>query len=204
MASLSRQIACVGGVRRDDCARRHRRRVGLRSATSCGTTRAPDSVRSGQRLARVSAAYRLNMISAVDTGSTPTAPSAPPRWARTAAHAAALTPLPSALWRLSLVLGFSGGYTEAGRVALNIDGSGWVSLVALSVVTEAAALLTARPRPAVGGRRAEVGPADRGAAHSHETGRLERVGRRCTPHCPVDAVAVLVGHPSPRHDRHRG
>jgi hypothetical protein len=37
-----------------------------------------------------------------------------PRWARVAAHAAALTPLPSALWRLSLILGFSGGLTSRG------------------------------------------------------------------------------------------
>ncbi|MGJ9421650.1 hypothetical protein [Aeromicrobium sp. CF3.5] len=59
-----------------------------------------------------------------------------------AAHAAALTPLPSALWRLSLVLGFSGGYTEQGLVNLNVSGLGWISLVVLSVLTEVLALLT--------------------------------------------------------------
>lgn len=70
------------------------------------------------------------------------APTPPPRWARVAAHAAALTPLPSALWRLSLVLGFSGGYTEQGLVNLNVSGLGWISLVVLSVLTEVLALLT--------------------------------------------------------------
>lgn len=66
----------------------------------------------------------------------------PPRWARTAAHAAALTPLPSALWRIALVFGFSAGYTEQGLEGLNLSGWGWLYLVALSVVTEAVALLT--------------------------------------------------------------
>ena len=105
----------------------------------------------------------------VDAGSTPTASSAPPRWSRTAAHVAALTPLPSALWRLSLVFGFSGGYTEAGRADLNIDGAGWIYLVALSVITEAAALLTlglvqpwgeAIPKwvPRIGGRQVPARP----------------------------------------------
>ncbi|SDO21042.1 hypothetical protein [Geodermatophilus sp. DSM 45219] len=59
-----------------------------------------------------------------------------------AAHAAALTPLPSALWRLSLVLGFSGGFTEQGLIDLDVAGSGWIYLVVLSVLSEVAALLT--------------------------------------------------------------
>ncbi|WP_205304836.1 hypothetical protein [Nocardioides sp. 616] len=59
-----------------------------------------------------------------------------------AAHAAALTPLPSALWRLALVLGFSGGFTEQGLTDLDPTGSGLVYLVVLSVISEAAALLT--------------------------------------------------------------
>ena len=67
---------------------------------------------------------------------------APPRWVRVAAHTAALTPLPSALWRLSLVFGFSGGFTEQGLRDLDLAGWGWVWLVALSVLTELAALLT--------------------------------------------------------------
>ena len=37
-----------------------------------------------------------------------------PRWAVIAAHAAALTPLPSALWRLLLVFGLPAGYTAQG------------------------------------------------------------------------------------------
>lgn len=69
-------------------------------------------------------------------------PAPPPRWARVAAHAAALTPLPSALWRLSLVLGFSGGFTEQGLIGLDVAGSGWRYLVVLSVLSELAALLT--------------------------------------------------------------
>ncbi|MGI8810614.1 MAG: hypothetical protein ACR2KK_22750 [Acidimicrobiales bacterium] len=59
-----------------------------------------------------------------------------------AAHAAALTTLPSALWRLALALGFSAGYTDKGFEELNVDGWGWLYLVGLSVVTEAAALMT--------------------------------------------------------------
>ncbi|CAA9246541.1 MAG: hypothetical protein AVDCRST_MAG83-1928 [uncultured Arthrobacter sp.] len=50
----------------------------------------------------------------------------PPRWARLAAHAAALTPLPSAPWRLALVLGFSGGFTEQGLTDLDPTGSGLI------------------------------------------------------------------------------
>jgi hypothetical protein len=69
-------------------------------------------------------------------------PLPPARWVRIAAHVAALTPLPSALWRISLVFGFSGGYTEQGLVDLNIAGWGWIYLVALSVITELAALLS--------------------------------------------------------------
>lgn len=69
-------------------------------------------------------------------------PAPPPRWARAAAHAAAVTPLPSALWRLSLVLGFTGGFTERGLTDLDVAGWGWIYLVVLSVLTELAALLT--------------------------------------------------------------
>lgn len=56
---------------------------------------------------------------------------------------AALTPLPSAIWRLTLVFGASGGYTDAGLVELGVgDAAGRAYLVALSVLTEVAALLT--------------------------------------------------------------
>jgi hypothetical protein len=90
--------------------------------------------------------------------------SAPPRWARVAAHAAALTPLPSAVWRISLVVGFSGGFTEQGLIDLDVAGWGWIDLLALSLLSEMTALLTLGlvqpwgeivPRwvPLIGGRR---------------------------------------------------
>ena len=65
-----------------------------------------------------------------------------PTWARTAAHVAALTPLPSALWRLLLAFGFTAGYTEQGLIDLDVGGWGRGYLVALSLLTELAALLT--------------------------------------------------------------
>ncbi|MGC0417581.1 hypothetical protein [Embleya sp. AB8] len=87
-----------------------------------------------------------------------------PRWAVLAAHVAALTPLPSAIWRFGLVLGNHGGYTEQGYTDLDMTGWGapWVTFLSLS--TELAALLTLglvrpwgeRPPhwvPFVGGRR---------------------------------------------------
>ena len=66
----------------------------------------------------------------------------PPRWATVAAHLAALTPLPSGIWRLALALGFAGGYTEQGLVELDLGGWGTVYVVGLTVLTEMAALLT--------------------------------------------------------------
>jgi hypothetical protein len=66
-----------------------------------------------------------------------------PRWARWAAHAAALVPLPSSLWRLGLALGFPLGYTENGlRDLIGPTAWGPLYLVALSVLSEIAALLT--------------------------------------------------------------
>ncbi|MBA8956669.1 hypothetical protein ACFQU9_34900 [Actinomadura namibiensis] len=82
----------------------------------------------------------------------PTAPNAPtaprpvpaaPRWAVLAAHAVTLTTLPAALWRIGVACGLPLGYTEAGF--RRIRGDGWEGpawLVLLSVLTEAAALLT--------------------------------------------------------------
>jgi len=86
-----------------------------------------------------------------------------PRWARIAAHAAALTPLPSAVWRVTLALGFSGSYTQAGLEELNLNVWGTLWVLTLSVLTEGAALLSLGlvqrwgevvPRwvPAIGGR----------------------------------------------------
>lgn len=103
----------------------------------------------------------------------------PPRWAWLAAHVAALTALPSGLWRLALVVGFPAGYTARGYAGLDLSGWGTPYLVLLSVLSEAAALLTlglvqrwgeVLPRwvPLAGGRRVPpltaVVPAGLGAA----------------------------------------
>ncbi|MFE7636264.1 hypothetical protein ACFU7Z_19740 [Kitasatospora sp. NPDC057518] len=71
-----------------------------------------------------------------------TAVPAPPRWAVRAAHLAAVTALPAGLWRLGLVAGWHGGYTEAGYRAMGLTGWGAVWPVFLSLFTEALALLT--------------------------------------------------------------
>ena len=65
----------------------------------------------------------------------------PPRWAVRAAHAVSLVVLPSALWRLGLVLGFSMGGTENGE-PVHVAGGEAVWVVTLSVITEGLALLT--------------------------------------------------------------
>jgi hypothetical protein len=94
---------------------------------------------------------------------------APPRWARIAAHVVALTVVPSALWRLLLVFGLPAGYTEQGLDRLDVAGWGRLSLIVLSVGTELAALLTLGlvqpwgevvPRwvPVIGGRRVPSRP----------------------------------------------
>ncbi|MEU0937333.1 hypothetical protein [Embleya sp. NPDC005971] len=95
-----------------------------------------------------------------------------PRWAIVAAHVAALTPLPSAVWRFALVFGSHGGYTEQGYADLGMDGWGAAWVVFLSLSTESAALLTLAlvrpwgeypPRwvPFVGGRRMKPVPVTR-------------------------------------------
>ncbi|WP_406299220.1 hypothetical protein OG948_28670 [Embleya sp. NBC_00888] len=115
------------------------------------------------------------MITPPGTGATSTPAPAPvpgsavavppaPRWAVVAAHVAALTPLPSAIWRFALVFGNHGGYTEQGYANMNMTGWGGPWVVFLSLSTELAALLTLGlvrpwgerpPRwvPFVGGRR---------------------------------------------------
>jgi hypothetical protein len=65
----------------------------------------------------------------------------PPRWAVRAAHLVSLVVLPSALWRLGLVLGFSMGATENGA-PVHVTGGEAVWVLMLSVITEALALLT--------------------------------------------------------------
>lgn len=102
-----------------------------------------------------------------------------PRWAQWAAHLAALTPLPSGLWRLAMVLGHPAGYTPEGYAGMVAPPWGIPWLLTLSVLTEAAALLTlglvrpwgeVAPRwiPFIGGRRiptaAAVVPAAAGSA----------------------------------------
>ncbi|AUY52776.1 hypothetical protein [Streptomyces sp. CB01881] len=103
-----------------------------------------------------------------------------PRWAVRAAHAAALTTVPSGLWRIALGLGLPVGYSdEVLRENFDIPGWGVVYVIGLSVVSEAFALLTLGlvrpwgevvPRwiPVIGGRRvhplAAVVPAALGAA----------------------------------------
>ena len=87
-----------------------------------------------------------------------------PRWANRAAHLVPLVTLPAALWRLPLVFGFSMGALETSGAEVHV--TGWESLyiLSLSLVTEAAALLTLglvrpwgerAPRwiPFLGGRR---------------------------------------------------
>jgi len=87
-----------------------------------------------------------------------------PRWAVAAAHLVPLTTLPSALWRLPLVFGFSMGTLEPSGAAVHVTGWESVYVLSLSVITEAAALLTlglVRPWgerapewiPVIGGRR---------------------------------------------------
>lgn len=68
---------------------------------------------------------------------------APPRWAVRAAHAAALTTLPSGLWRIALAAGIPVGYSEASaRELFDAPGPGSAYLIGLSVVLELLALLT--------------------------------------------------------------
>ncbi len=86
-----------------------------------------------------------------------------PRWATIAAHLVPLVTLPSALWRLGLVVGLSMGMLDNGA---RVEVGGWESvyIVGLSVVSEGVALLTlglVRPWgerapawiPVIGGRR---------------------------------------------------
>lgn len=88
----------------------------------------------------------------------------PARWATTAAHIAAVTTLPSGLWRIALAVGLPVGYSEASaRELFDAPGAGSAYLIGLSVVLELLALLTlglvrpwgeALPRwvPMLGGR----------------------------------------------------
>jgi hypothetical protein len=75
-------------------------------------------------------------------GTTPARPV--PRWAVRAAHAAAVCPLPSTLWRLPLMLGVSMGMDAEFMSSMNAhpfrQRAGY--LIGLGVLAEGAALLT--------------------------------------------------------------
>ncbi|MFF3847764.1 hypothetical protein [Streptomyces sp. NPDC002328] len=98
---------------------------------------------------------------------------------RLAAHLAALTPLPSGLWRIALALGWDSGFTDEVLRPENFPGEGSAYLIGLSLIAEALGLLTLGlvhgwgerlPRwvPILGDRRipvpAAVIPASLGAA----------------------------------------
>jgi hypothetical protein len=108
-------------------------------------------------------------------------PAAPqvPRTVRLAAHAAALTPVPSGVWRIAVALGWDSGFTDEVLRPENFPGEGSPYLIGLSLFAEALGLLTLGlvrswgeelPRwvPVLGGRRipvsAAVIPASLGAA----------------------------------------
>ncbi|MFB8032290.1 hypothetical protein ACFC5Z_04915 [Streptomyces sp. NPDC056004] len=101
------------------------------------------------------------------------------RSVRLAALAAALTLLPSGLWRIAIALGWDAGFTSGFLAPENFPGAGSFYLIGLSLFAEALGLLTLGlihrwgeelPRwvPALGGRRipvlAAVIPASLGAA----------------------------------------
>ncbi|MFH9350492.1 hypothetical protein [Kitasatospora sp. NPDC017646] len=101
------------------------------------------------------------------------APAAPnvspaPRWAQLAAKAAALSTVPSGVWRIVFGFGVPLGFTGATAAAYEAHQPGWgtVYCVALSALTEALAFLTlglvrpwglVAPRwiPLIGGRRVQ-------------------------------------------------
>lgn len=90
-----------------------------------------------------------------------------PRWARWAAHAAALTTLPSALWRLPMMWGFGMGFTDEAMEDLHVPGWGSAYVLALILLSEVASFATLgliqpwgerfpRWTPFLGGRRVSV------------------------------------------------
>ncbi|MFD5099816.1 hypothetical protein [Streptomyces albidochromogenes] len=101
------------------------------------------------------------------------------RSVRLAAHAAALTLVPSGLWRIAIALGWDSGFTDEVLRPENFPGEGSPYLIGLSLFAEALGLLTLGlvhrwgeqlPRwvPVLGGRsipvQAAVIPASLGAA----------------------------------------
>ncbi|WP_405614754.1 hypothetical protein OG292_17695 [Streptomyces sp. NBC_01511] len=102
-----------------------------------------------------------------------------PRSIRLAAHAAALTLVPSGLWRIAIALGWDSGFTDEALHPGNFPGPTSFYLIGLSLLAEAIGLLTLglvhrwgeeipHRVPVLGGRRipvmAAVLPASLGAA----------------------------------------
>ncbi|MBM7172769.1 hypothetical protein JQK87_31150 [Streptomyces sp. G44] len=65
-----------------------------------------------------------------------------PRWARLAAAGAALTNVPSALWRVAIAAGVPVGLARSEYEQMGAPGLGSLALVVLSLVSEALAFLT--------------------------------------------------------------
>ncbi|MEU6165990.1 hypothetical protein [Streptomyces tanashiensis] len=65
-----------------------------------------------------------------------------PRWARNAAMAAALTNVPSALWRLAIAVGIPVGLARSEYEVMDAPGWGSLALLGLSVASEVLAFLT--------------------------------------------------------------
>ncbi|MFE2975233.1 hypothetical protein [Streptomyces sp. NPDC059258] len=131
----------------------------------------PDTVISPRRRAAASGALAA--------GAPVTSAPRIPRSIRLAAHAAALTLVPSGLWRIAMALGWDSGFTDEHLSPANYPGPLSFYLVGLSLLAEAVGLLTLclihrwgeeLPYwvPLLGGRRipvlAAVIPASAGAA----------------------------------------
>lgn len=110
------------------------------------------------------AAHRSHAADAVGAAVPDVPPT--PRWAKLAAKAAALSTVPSGVWRIAFGFGVPVGFTGATAAAYNEHQPGWgtVYCVVLSALTEALAFLTLGlvrpwgrviPRwiPLIGGRR---------------------------------------------------
>ncbi|WP_240659785.1 hypothetical protein [Streptomyces sp. WAC 01529] len=65
-----------------------------------------------------------------------------PRWARLAAVGAALTNVPSAIWRVAIALGVPVGLAQSEYEQMGAPGLGSLALVALSLISEVLAFLT--------------------------------------------------------------
>ena len=148
--------------------------IGRRYRVAC----APGRIKRRPRADEIGAAVTQHLVAMSTTFLTPASAEArheafrdgrpAPRWATIAAHLVALVTLPSGLWRIGLAFGFSMGMLDHGVVA-HVHGWESVYIVGLSIVTEAAALLTLalvqpwgerlpRSMPVLGGRRVPPRP----------------------------------------------